>query len=251
MKVKLVLALLVLTSCSPRYKMVLQNQKEQPPNKNYEVLVLNGNSGINLDKVSLIGEAKGPFEKFYTSPKRTLKGCGYTEITNDLKEKSRQLGANIIHIHHIKKPTSLDNCYKLKARLYKRFDSNLIERINQHNRSRNVSKLDADADYAMVYFYRPKAIAGMVVKFDISMDDNNFITNLKNGEKTSFKIKDFGIHTFTAINQKGLKEAFELNIKKGQEYYVRCGVDVAHPYGVAQISLLDNVTGYSEFIKMK
>ncbi len=99
MKIKLIIILLILTSCSPRYKIALQNKNVQPLNEKHKVLVLNNNSGINLDNASLIGEVKGPFEKFYTAPKAVLKGCGYSEIISDLKEKSRQLGANIINIY--------------------------------------------------------------------------------------------------------------------------------------------------------
>ncbi|SFD41694.1 hypothetical protein [Algibacter pectinivorans] len=251
MRIKIILLLLIITSCSPRYKLLLQEKKEQPLDSQREILVLNKESNINLDGASLIGEIKGPFEKFYTPPKAELKGCGYTEIINDIKEQSKQLGANIISIYDLKKPTSLDNCYKLKVKLYKSFDSNLISRIKEYNKSRMASKIDKDSEYAMLYLYRPKAIAGMVVKFDIYMDNNILITNLKNGNKLAYKIEDFGHHTFTAINQKGQKKEFSLDIKKGQEYYVRCGIDVSKPYGVAQFSMLDNKIGHEEFNKLK
>lgn len=251
MKIKLILVLLILSGCAPRYKIAIQDKEEGPLNENYKVLVLNNDFGINLDGASLIAEIKGPFEKIYAPAKSITKGCGYTEIINDFKEKSKELGANIIHVYDLKKPTSFDNCYKLKAKLYKSFDSNLITNINQYNNSRRISKLDANSDYAMLYLYRPKAIGGMVVKFDIYIDANNFITNLKNGKKTAYKITAFGLHKLTAINQKGQKKEFSINVEKGQEYYVRCGIDVAKPYGVAQFSLLDNIMGYSEYNKMK
>ncbi|GAA3619105.1 hypothetical protein [Flavivirga jejuensis] len=251
MRIKLILLILIITSCSPRYKTLIQNTKEEPLSEKEEILVINNESSLDLEKASFIAEIKGPNKKFYESPKSITKGCGYTEIINDFKLESRKFGANIISIYNLKKPNSLNNCYKLKAKLYKSFDSNLLESINQYNNSRMVSKLDKDSDYAIVYLYRPSAITAMVVKFDIYLDNNTLITNLKNGDKTSYKIKDFGVHTFTAINQKGQKKEFSLDIKKGQEYYLRCGIDVAYPYAVAQFSHIDNITGDKEFNKIK
>jgi len=251
MRIKPILLLVILTSCSPRYKILIENKNEQPIKEENTILVINNESNINLDNALFIADIKGPHEKFYESPKAITKGCGYTEIINDFKLESRKLGANIISLYNIKKPNSLDNCYKLKARLYRSFDSNLFESINNYNDSRMVSKLDKNSDYAILYLYRPSSIPAMVVKFDIYMDNGILITNLKNGDKTSYKITDFGTHTFTAINQKGQKKEFTLDIKKGQEYYLRCGIDVAHPYAVAQFSHIDNITGDIEFNKIK
>lgn len=251
MRIKLILLLATITSCSPRYNVTTQKKATQSLNDKKEILVISKESGISLDNAAFIGEMKGPYEKFYESPKSITKGCGYTEIINDIKIEARKLGANIISIYNIKNPTFLNNCYKLKARLYKSSDSNLLESINQYNNSRMTSKLDKGSDYAMLYLYRPGAIPAMIVKFDIYMDNDILITNLKNGDKASYKITDFGIHTFTAINQKGQRKEFSLDIKKGQEYYLRCGIDVAYPYAVAQFSHIDNITGSKEYNKIK
>lgn len=250
MRIKIILLLLVITSCSPRYKL-LQEKKEQTLDSQHEVLILSKESNINLNSASFIGEIKGPFEKFYTPLKEELKGCGYTEIINDLKNRARQLGANIVKIIEINKPHSLEICYRIKAKFYRNFDPNLLENINNYNRLKNIPNLKNDADYALIHFYRPKLFRGSVVKYDIFMDDKIFVTKMLNGQKLSYKIFDFGNHTFSAKSKENTKKEISINIQRGQEYYIRCGIDYGRKQGNPQFSLLNNNIGFSEFNEME
>ena len=250
MRIRIIFLYILFTGCSPRYKMTIENSIKGNINANHEILVLDNNSNITIDTNSLIAEIKGPYQKTFTPKKETLKGCGYSEIIRDLKEKSQQLGTNIIDIFELKKPNGISNCYKIKAKLYRNIDDKLVDSIKSYNSSKNISKLDKNANFALIHLYRPKCFYGTIVKFDILMDNNAFITKLSNGQKISFKIFDFGVHTFSGINQKNHKKEISIEAKKGQEYYLRCGVDIGRDYGVPQFSLIDNLTGLSELEKV-
>lgn len=251
MRIKLISVLLIVASCSPRFKVVLENKENTPLKENKEVLILSEDSDIDLSKAIFIGEISGPFEKTISSPNKIMEGCGYSEIINEFKNKAKEIGANIIKINDLKKPSSLNNCYKIKAKLFRNLDTKLTENIHKYNNSRNISKLDKNVDYAIIHFYRPKIIVGTVVKYDIYMDDKTFITNMSNGQKMSYKISDFGNHLFSSKTKDNPKKEISINIQKGQEYYVRCGIDIGKKHGNPQFSILDNTIGFSEFSEMK
>ncbi|WP_405291986.1 hypothetical protein [Algibacter sp. Ld11] len=251
MRIKLISVFLLVASCSPRFKVVLENKENTPLKENKEILVLSEESDIDLSKAVFIGEISGPFEKSISSPNKIMQGCGYSETISEFKKKAKEIGANIIKIYDLKKPSSLNNCYKIKAKLFRNLDTNLTESIQSYNNSRNISKLDKSVDYAIINFYRPKIAVGSVVKYDIYMDDKTLITNMSNGQKISYKISDFRDHIFSAKTKDNPKKEISINIQKGQEYYVRCGIDIGKKHGNPQFSILDNTIGFSEFSDMK
>jgi hypothetical protein len=240
MKKTIILTLLItviLQSCSPKIRTNLATESFKPLAAETEILLVNQNEKVPAD-FKFIGELKISDSGFSTD-------CGYSKVISDAKESAKKSGANLIHLTEVIKPNLGSSCYRIKAKLYRNLNQEVLADLSEKRSFENQSRLPADADYAVIYFYRPKNYSGSFVGFKIRMDDETVIGRVRNGEKFAYKTTDFGKHEFWGKTES--KSSVTIDIKKGQEYFVRCGITMGIGVGRPEIYLIDNELGISEY----
>lgn len=236
MKYFLLAALVALTSCSPKIKSSLEKGDFQALSKHTPVLTLRSGEAIP-DGSLLLGKTFVGDTGFTTD-------CTYDVVLGLLEAEARNSGANILVITEIKTPDIGSTCYRIRAQLYRNTDISLVNEFIKVKEDRIKSRLPEDADYAMVHFYRPKNPKGALIGFKIRMDDETEIGRVRNGEKFSYRITDFGNHKFWAKTE-NIEEVI-VTIERGKEYFFRCGVNFGAVVGRAQIEQVSTEIGIQE-----
>lgn len=237
----LLLVTLILQGCSPKIKANLSSSTYDPLDSVTEILIVKQDEKVP-ENSEFIGDLKIGDSGFSTD-------CGYSKVMGDAKNTAKSSGANIIHLTEVKKPNLGSTCYRIKAKLYRNLDQELITSLSEKRTIENKSRLPSDADYAVIYFYRPKNSYGSLIGFKIRMDDDNVIGRVRNGEKFAYQIKDFGEHEFWGITES--KSSVIIGVKKGGEYFVRCGVTMGIAIAKPEIYLVENDLGISEYESLK
>lgn len=240
MKKTITLTLLItviLQSCSPKIRTHLSTETYKALDPETEILIVNQNEKVPADS-EFIGELKIGDSGFSTD-------CGYSKVINDAKESAKKSGANLIHLTEVKKPNLASTCYRIKAKLYRNLNREVLANLSEKGSFENQSRLPSDAEYAVVYFYRPKNYTGSFIGFKIRMDDETVIGRVRNGEKFEYKTTDFGEHEFWGKTES--KGSVKIDIKKGQEYFVRCGISIGIGVGRPEIYVIENELGISEY----
>ena len=244
MKKAIILTLLItviLQSCSPKIRTHLSTETFKPLDSETEILIVKQNEKIPINS-KFIGEIKIGDSGFSTD-------CGYSKVISDAKESAKKSGANLIHLKEVKKPNFGSTCYRIKAKLYRNLNQEVLATLSEKRNFENQSRLPSDADYAVIYFYRPKNYSGSFIGFKIRMDDETVIGRVRNGEKFEYKITDFGKHEFWGKTES--KSSVIIDVKKGQEYFVRCGITLGVGVGRPEIYIVENELGISEYESLK
>ena len=106
----------------------------------------------------------------------------------------------------------------------------------------------ADWDYALLHVYRPGSLKGAVIGYDVHLGDE-LIGRVKNKWKTTVEVRDFGQSTVWARTES--KTEIPINLERGREYYVRCGVKMGIAVGRPSLELVSKRTGKPEFDAIK
>ena len=236
-------ALLAITlqSCSPKIRTNLSAETHQALDANTEILIIKPDEKVPENAI-YIGDLKIGDSGFSTD-------CGYTTVIEEAKSNAKNSGANLIHLTEVKKPSSGSTCYRIKAKLYRNLNQESLANLFEKRTLENKTRLPADADYAVIHFYRPKSGFGALIGFKIRKDETDIVGRVRNGEKFSYQTKDFGPHEFWGITES--KRSVIIDVKKGEEYFVRCGLTMGIAVGKPEIYLVDNDLGISEFEAVK
>ena len=233
---------LLFQSCSPRATTKLPDQAppQSPISKVEEVLVLDVGEEIP-EHSSYIGELKVGDTGFTTE-------CSYVEVIKIAKIMAKQSGANLISIRVLKAPNFRTPCYRIKAEMYQNEDQMVLNKIKKTNELKNESRLSEEEEYAIIHFYRPKRYPGALVGYKVWLEDEK-IGRVRNGEKFEYKVTDFGKKTFWAKTE--TLTSVEVDVKKGEEYFVRCGLNMGLVVGRPDLDLTENKIGVLEYEEMK
>jgi hypothetical protein len=120
--------------------------------------------------------------------------------------------------------------------------------MSEKRNLKNKSRIPEDSDYALVHFYRPTSGNGALLGYKIKDANDSIIGRLRNGEKFVYKVKKFGNQSFYGALE--TKEEVKINVEKGQEYFVRCSVNMGVIVGRPEINLIENHIGMKEFDEM-
>lgn len=245
LNVSLLILLFIAIGCSPKIRTSILRSELPGLNKNDEIVVLSENDqNIAIPENSqLIGTLKIGDTGFTTD-------CGYDKIISDAKAEARKMGGNILKISELKKPSRFgSSCFRIKAEVYRNLSNQFTSLLKEYQKNKNKSRLPSGADYAKVYFYRPKAPISILAGYKIRMDKDSIICKIKNGRQCEITIKDFKQYTFWA--QAETIDSLQIDIKKGQEYYIRCsanpGFTLVRPY----LDLVENRIAREEISNMK
>lgn len=232
----------LLVSCSTSVSTKIVNKNFQKLENSSPIIVLDEKEEVP-NSSDLIGDLKIGDSGFTTD-------CGYDKVIADATNAARNAGANIIKITELKKPSTFGStCYRIKAKLYRNVDAEALSVLAQKRSFKNKSRLPENADYAVVFFYRPSNGAGSLLGYKIKDVNDSIVGRLRNGEKFAYKTKKFGKQTFYGVLE--TKEQVEINIEQGKEYFVRCAVNMGIVLGRPEINLTENFVGIKEYELMK
>lgn len=234
-------SLITLHSCSPKIRTNLSTNTYKPLESESEIVVVEQNGKVP-ENSKFIGDLKIGDSGFSTD-------CGYSKVMDEAKIAARKSGANLIHLTEVKKPNFGSTCYRIKAKLYRNLSADIITEISEKRKLKNKSRLPSEADYAVVYFYRPKNFSGSLIGYKVRMNNETVIGRVRNGEKFEHKITEFGKYEFWAKTES--KASVIINVEKGEEYFVRCGINIGIAVGKPEMYVVDNELGISEYESIK
>ena len=233
--------LFLLQSCSPKIRSNLSDSKFPRIEDNSQIFVLGINEKIP-ENSRFVGDLKVGDSGFSTD-------CGYETVIENAKMTAKKSGANLIQLIQVKEPNLASTCYRIQAKLYRNLEIDELSELSAKQDLKNRSRLPDNANYANVYFYRPKNFAGSIIGYKIRLDNDSIIGRVRNGEKFEFKTSNYGKHTFYGVTES--KDSVVIDIKKGQEYFVRCGIKMGIAVGRPKLQLVDNNIGIGEYDLME
>ena len=168
--------------------------------------------------------------------------CDWDVVIEKAKIEARKVGGNAIKIIEHTPPSIMgSSCHRITARILKVTDfGNIL----------NTATVDSsliNADFALLHVYR-HSVVGALISFDLHLGDT-VICRVNNKWKKTIKIRKDGLNTLWARTE--VKKELPINIKFGNEYYVRCGITMGAFVGRPNIELVDIQTGRAEFQSIK
>ncbi len=230
----------IIQSCTPKVSSSLSSVRYDPLDKTEEIYIIPLKEN-EFEGSDYIGEIKIGDSGFSTD-------CGYNKVMEELKKMARIAGANIVQLTFIRPPNMGSTCYRINAKMYRSFDNLVLAEVKKEIESISGSRLPEGVDYAIVHFYRPRRYQGSLVGFKIRNKDT-VLGRAHNGAKFEFKTSEYGMHTFFGSTES--EASIKIDIQKGQEYFVRCGIKMGVAVGKPVMELVDNSIGIDEMLKMK
>jgi len=243
MKTKFVLLILltIIIGCSPKIRSSISNSNFTHLDESAEIIILD--SAVLPENSQYIGDLKIGDTGFSTD-------CSYNKVMSDAKAEARKVGGNLIQIIELKEPSTWGStCYRIKAKIYRNMDTQLLMPLKEDYVNRNRSRLPVDANYASVYIYRPKMMVGSAIGYKVRMDNDSVVCRTRSGEKCEVRITDFGKHTFWAKTESA--DSLTIDIQKGQEYFIRCAMGIGVFIGRPDLNLVENHVAMKEFEEME
>jgi hypothetical protein len=102
--------------------------------------------------------------------------------------------------------------------------------------------------YATLYVYRPSSIVGVAIGYDLYVDDK-VVCRIKSGVKYAIKVYKEG--TIEVWGQTESKESITLNVKFGEEYYIKCGLSPGFAVGRPSLLIEEKNIGKEKYLKIK
>ncbi len=168
--------------------------------------------------------------------------CGWNVVIDKAKIEARKIGGNAIKItEHIPPSAFGSSCHRITAKILK------VENFDNIPKSVIVDSSLINAEYALFHFYRHSGV-GALVSYDLHLGDT-VICRVSNKWKKTIKIRKDGLNTLWARTE--TKEELPINIKFGNEYYIRCSVTMGAFVGHPKLELVDNQTGKAEYQSVK
>ncbi len=231
---------LTLVGCTPTVKSRLQNTSFPPLASADEVIVLTQGESVPQNS-SFVGNLKIGDSGFSTD-------CGYETVMENAKKAAQKSGANIIELTEVKVPSMASTCYRIKAKLYRNTNQADIDKLLAARQDQNKSRLPVDADYAVIYFYRPISFVGSAIGYKIRLEDRSIIGRVRNGEKFAYRTKVLGPQSFWAITESS--DSIEINVERGEEYFVRCSIVMGAMVGRPKLEMVENYIGLQEYTEV-
>ncbi|MDR3140485.1 MAG: hypothetical protein LBU37_01965 [Tannerellaceae bacterium] len=192
-----------------------------------------GVEDIEPDDAELLGTVKIDDSGFSTN-------CGLDVVIDKAKTEARKIGGNAIKITKHTPPSIWgSSCHQITADILK------VDKIENYTVSTAIADSSLiSADYALLHIYRHSSGAGAMVGFDLHLGDS-IICRVNNKWKETVKIDKDGLNTLWARTES--KAEIPIDIRFGNEYYIRCSVTVGAFVGRPKLELVDNKTGKLDF----
>ncbi len=231
-------ALLFITSCATSVSTKLANNQFSALSPQDQIFVLEENETLPANS-QFVGDIKIGDSGFTTD-------CGYNKVMADATATARNAGANILKVVTMKDPSAFGStCYRLKAKIYRNLDSELLAGLQKRENFKNKSRIPEGSNYALIHFYRPSMATGDLIGFKVKTGNDSIIGSLRNGKKFTYKTTEFGDQTFYAVLE--TKEEIKINVEKGKEYFVRGGMNMGIVLARPDLNIMDANLGLKEF----
>ena len=102
-------------------------------------------------------------------------------------------------------------------------------------------------DCALLHFYRPGGLVGVAISYDLHLDDE-VVFRVKNKSKTTIRVTEEGLKTLWAKTEARVE--LPIDIQLGQEYYIRCGVEMGVVVGRPFMEIVNNNVGKAQYDKI-
>ena len=230
--VLLLVAIFILNSCTPKVSTTIS--KSYPAldyREDVKVFGIQDSEPANAEELGIVKIGDAGFTK----------DCGLDLVLEKAKAEARKVGGNAIKIIDHNPPSFGSSCHRITAKILKvdNLDNLAIKPVTD-------STL-ANADYALLHVYRFSG-PGALINYDLYLGDS-VICRVSNNFKKTIKIRKDGMNTIWAKTE--AKDEIPINIKFGNEYYIRCGITVGIMIGRPKIELVDNQIGRMEFQSIK
>lgn len=228
--------------CESKIGKSLINNNYAPLDFHTELIILNDIEIIPKD-IEFIGEITIK-DTGANSP------CGFAKAFEDVKYNAKMAGANVIVLTDISTINLSNTCYRISASLFRAMDKSSKLAIQKNIEKKNKSRLSEDADYSVIYFYRPVTGYNLSSRYEIQMNQEpSSLGKLSSGDRFYFKTKKFGKTKFWIKKN----EAFpiEIDVKRGQEYFVKCAVNLELIINELEIKLMETHFGKKEYELIK
>lgn len=223
------LLIIVFGACTPKITNNIINSNVEELSQNETIYVFDLNEDIPENAI-LIGNTK-------IDGRGLPENCTYEKVIYQAKQEAKNSNANIVKLTKLKSPNFIKSCYGIEADLYQ-MDS-IIE----------FSNLPDTANYSLIHFIRPDSYFGGLVNFNIRDDQGKMIVKLKNNSKFTHKVTSFGMNVFWVPNVGDT--SIEINVVKGQEYYVNCKMIQTYLGNDKVMDLVRNKKGKKMFDSIK
>lgn len=223
----------ILSSCTPKISTTIsKNYSALDYREEVKILGLQDPVPTNSEELGVVKIGDTGFST----------NCGWDVVIDKAKMEARKVGGNAIKItDHIPPSMMGSSCHRITAKILK------VENFDNIPAVAIVDSTILNADYAILYVYRHSGV-GALVSYDLHLGDT-VICRVSNKWKKTIKIRKDGLNTLWAKTE--AKEELPINIKFGNEYYIRCSVIMGAFVGRPKIELVDNQTGNAEYQSIK
>jgi hypothetical protein len=201
----------------------------------------------SINEILILGEGdKAPTATAIGKVKIVDKGfkivCDYETTMRQAREKALDMGGNVIKITKLKQPGFVSSCWQLWGDVYKVDDMSKL--LEQNVPDEN---MPTDADYALLYVFRPNSGYGGLISYNLHLDDS-IIYRVTNNTAQVFKIYKEGNTKLWARTE--ARDEVELDVKHGESYYLQCGVSMGMLAGRPSLTLVSKNIGRYEYAKV-
>lgn len=220
----------ILCGCSPKVTSSLTRTYPQL-DPDAEVIVLGLNTqepagAVNLGTVK-IGDTG------FTSPQNGT----YEKVIALAKEQARNAGGNVIRIRRHQPADARCTTHRIQA------DILWIDNPEALDQASLTKPKDAHPDCAIIYFYRFSGY-GFLVQYDVQIGDT-VVFRSKPNATAEVRIYEPGQYEIWA--QTEAKASRMINIRMGEDYYVRCDVGMGAFVGRPELELVPEDSGRPEY----
>ena len=113
-----------------------------------------------------------------------------------------------------------------------------------------VTKTPADTpNYSLLYVYRPKDFVGAMLNYDLKIVNSHYkdsvVCRVKNNSKFKISLYQEGKTELWAKTE--AKKSVFIDVKFGQKYYIKCGIDLGFFVGRPELILVEPSQGAIDY----
>ncbi len=227
--------ILTIGSCTPKITphLIKKNLSPLPTSDSIYIVEL----GDTIPKSSIwVG-------RVYVGDGMTSKNCSLKEELDQVKKEIGKYGANVGKIISIKQPDPFVECFQLCLNIYKVSEEDLNIVLNQDYEC----QLDADTEYATIYFYHTlfpngtyKASNALFNTIQIYNQNQKEFCRLSSGYRHMTTTNDFGPQKIILFDS-NIRNEFDVDIQKGCEYYFEIKYEFVNKYKIISKLTLTNM----------
>ena len=207
-------------------------------------------------QVLLFGQELRPASATLIGTVKTKNGgtqgqCDYRSTIDIAKVEARKVGANLLVITKHLLPGAGGMCPQISAEMLYLDEANYLAVLAQENRKRDSlksSRFGNNPNKAILYVYRNKGEAGLLINYNINVGDSA-ICKMKNNTKYEIDISKEGEFELWAATES--RRSVKLDVKFGNVYYLRCSMEMGIVVGRPALYLVDEHIGQAEFAKVE